>query len=88
MGMQSKLTVRFLVSGMNHQMIKAWTASWTVKMMYVFHVMFCRATGQANWLSSPPTLTAREEKAMPLARISKESTSTGNRAWRGVIPME
>lgn len=57
-------------------------------MMYVFQVMFFKETGQANWLRRPAALTARLEKAIPLARCSNESTSTGYRACRGVIPME
>lgn len=42
-----------------------------------FHPMFLSDTGHANWPRRPPTLTAKLEKAIPLARISKESTSTG-----------
>lgn len=38
--------------------------------------MFCKETGQANWLRRPPALTARLENAIPLARISKDNTST------------
>ena len=56
--------------------------------MYVFQPMALRDTGQANWLSRPPTLTEREENAIPLARISKERTSTGYRACKGVSPTE
>jgi hypothetical protein len=87
-GRGGKLTVRPLVSGRYIQMIKDWTASWTVKMTYVFQPMVCMETGQANWLSRPAALTASEEKAMPLARISNERTSTGYRACSGVMPME
>jgi len=36
-----------------------------------------REMGHANWLSNPPNATDSDEKAMPLARISKERTSTG-----------
>jgi hypothetical protein len=48
-----------------------------VMISLTFHPMFLSATGHANWPRRPPALTAKLEKAMPLARISKESTSTG-----------
>ena len=59
-----------------------------VKMMYVFQSIFSMDTGHANWFRRPAALTASDENAMPLARISKERTSTGYRACSGVIPTE
>ena len=69
-----KLTVRPLVSGMKNQTTMTWMASQMVKMMYVFQSSFSMDTGQANWLRRPAALTASDEKAMPLARISKDRT--------------
>ena len=42
-----------------------------------FHPIFASDTGHANWPRRPPALTAKLEKAMPLARISNDKTSTG-----------
>lgn len=44
--------------------------------------------GQANWPNRPPALTAKAEKAIPLARPSNDNTSTGYRACSGVRPTE
>lgn len=42
--------------------------------------------GYANWLINMAVVSDKLENAMPLARISKDRTSTGYRAWSGVIP--
>ena len=48
--------------------------------------MFFSAIGYANWLISIAVVSDRFENAMPLARISKDRTSTGYRACSGVMP--
>lgn len=58
------------------------------KTMYVCQPIRASEIGQANWLSSPPALTARLLKAIPFARISKLRTSTGYNACSGVRPTE